>query len=62
MHPITIKVDKSTYKAAEETAASRGYSSVENYVSDWLASLDIPMTPEIAAALEEGIADIEAGQ
>lgn len=63
MHPITIKVAETTYNAAREKARSRGYLSVEEYVSDWLendAAFEVSMTPEMAEALDEGIADSHA--
>lgn len=65
MHPITIKVAESTYNAAREQATSRGFLSVEEYVSDWLENqeaLEMHMTPEVALALEEGLADIREGR
>ena len=60
MLPITIKVAETTYNAAKEKAERRGYLSVEEYVSDWLehdSSPEIPMTPELELALEQGLAD-----
>ena len=38
---------------------------LEEYVSDWLESdttFEVPMTPELASALEEGLADVRAGR
>ena len=60
MLPITIKVAETTYNAAKEKAERRGYLSVEEYVSDWLehdSAPDIPMTPKLELALEQGLAD-----
>ena len=65
LHPITIKISESAYQVANEQAQSRGYFSVEDYVSDWLESdaiTELPMTPEIALALEEGLADSRANR
>jgi hypothetical protein len=64
MHPVTINVPDKTYKAAKEIAESRGYISVEDYVSDWLekdAAFEIAITPDVSSALEEGLADITIG-
>ena len=65
MHPITIKVPENIYNAAKDKAQSRGYFSIEEYISDWLendASDELLMSPEIAMALNEGLADIQAGR
>ena len=58
-------VAESTYNAAKRKAERCGYLSVEEYVSAWLddgASLEIPMSPELALALEEGLADSRTGE
>jgi hypothetical protein len=63
IHPVTIKIAESTYQAAKEMAESRGYLSVEEYLSELLESettLTIRMTPQLADALEEGLADSRA--
>ncbi|MEO7716234.1 MAG: hypothetical protein ABIY70_08520 [Capsulimonas sp.] len=65
MHQVTIKIPESTYNAARQAAESRGYLSVEEYVSDWLentASMEMSMTLDLANALEEGFADSRANR
>jgi len=65
MHPITIQIAEGTYNAVRAKAESCGYFSLEEYISDWLengALVDIPMTPELARALEVGLADSREGR
>lgn len=64
MHEVTIKIEDRTYHAAKEKAESRGYFSLEEYVSDWIEgeAAEIPMTPELAGAIEEGLDDSRAGR
>jgi hypothetical protein len=63
-HAITIKLDEATYAAAKEKAERLGYFSVEEYVSEWIENdaAPIPMTPELAQALEVGLADSREGR
>jgi len=65
MHPITIKIEDTTYDVVRLNAERLGFLSVEEYVSDWLendAAFEISMTPKLAQALEEGIADSREGK
>jgi hypothetical protein len=64
MQQVIISLAESAYSAAKEKAVSRGYDSVEEYVSALLLgeTTEIPMTPELASAIEEGLADCRAGR
>ena len=65
MQPITIKVAEGTLNSAKEKAKRFGYFSVEEYLGAMLeddANLEVPMTLELAVALEEGLADRRAGR
>lgn len=62
LHPVTIKIPESTYQAAKKMAEVRGYFSVEELLSEWLEveTASVPMTPQLAAELEKGLADSRA--
>jgi len=64
LHPVTIKLDEDSYLAAKTIAESRGYFSIEEYLGDLLARervTPIPMTAQLKEVLNEGIADVRAG-
>ena len=64
LHPVTIKLDESTYNAARVIAENRGYFSLEEFVSDLLEAESakvLRMTPDLEAAINEGLKDSQSG-
>jgi hypothetical protein len=65
MPQVVIEIDQKTYDVTMEKAVQQGYHNIEAYLGDLVdydASDVAPMTPELAAALEEGLADARAGR
>jgi predicted transcriptional regulator len=65
MPQLVINIEQSTYIAAQEKAAKDGYLSIEDYVGDLVgndAVAYVAMNQPLAYALNEGIADYDAGR
>ena len=64
LRPVTIKIDEATYNRARLIAENRGYFSLEEFVSDLIETESakvLRMTPELEAAINEGLKDSESG-
>lgn len=68
MHSVNL--NDSVYAKAAKVAKARGFGSVDDFLTDVVetelrleeADLDALFTPEVMAAIDEGLADAEAGR